>query len=100
MPVYVMLSTIGPDGFHRLNAQPERLREVNDDVEAFGVKILQQYALLGQWDFLTLIDAPDDVTMAKLATKLAARGTLKTTTLKTVDVDEYIASLAQDTDPL
>lgn len=100
MPVYVMLSTIGPDGFHRLNTQPERLREVNDDVEAFGVKILQQYALLGQWDFLTLIDAPDDVTMAKLATKLAARGTLKTTTLKTVDVDEYIASLAQDTDPL
>jgi len=100
MPVYVMLSTIGPDGFHRLNTQPERLREVNEDVEAFGVTILQQYALLGQWDFLTLIDAPDDVTMAKLATKLAARGTLKTTTLKTVDVDEYIASLAEDADPL
>jgi uncharacterized protein with GYD domain len=100
MPTYVMLSTIGPDGFHRLNTQPERLREVNDDVEAFGVKIIKQYALLGQWDFLTLIDAPDDVTMAKLATKLAARGTLKTTTLKTVDVDEYIASLAEDPDPI
>lgn len=100
MPVYVMLSTIGPDGFHRLNTQPERLREVNDDVEAFGVKIIKQYALLGQWDFLTLIDAPDDVTMAKLATKLAARGTLKTTTLKTVDVDEYIAALAEDPDPI
>jgi uncharacterized protein with GYD domain len=100
MPVYLMLSTIGPDGFLKLNTQPERLREVNADVEELGVKILHQYALLGQWDFLNIIEAPDDVTVAKLATKLAARGTLKTTTIKTVDVDEYIAALAQDPDPL
>ena len=100
MPIFVMLSTIGPDGFHKLNTQPDRLREVNDDVEALGVTILHQYALLGQYDFLNIIDAPDDVTVAKLATRLAARGTMKTTTIKAIDVDEYIAAMAEDPDPL
>ena len=100
MPVFVMLSTIGPDGFHKLNTQPERLREVNEEVEALGVRILHQYALLGQYDFINIIDAPDDVTVAKLATKLAARGTMKTTTIKAIDVDDYIASLARDADPV
>ncbi len=100
MPVFVMLSTIGPDGFHKLNTQPERLREVNDEVAALGVRILHQYALLGQYDFINIIEAPDDVTVAKLATKLAARGTMKTTTIKAIDVDDYIRSLAEDADPL
>jgi uncharacterized protein with GYD domain len=100
MPVFVMLSTIGPDGFHKLNTQPERLREVNDEVESLGVKVLHQWALLGQYDFINIIEAPDDVTVAKLATKLAARGTMKTTTIKAIDVDDYINALAQDPDPL
>jgi uncharacterized protein with GYD domain len=100
MPVFVMLSTIGPDGFHKLNTQPERLREVNEEVEALGVKVLHQWALLGQYDFINIIEAPDDVTVAKLATKLAARGTMKTTTIKAIDVDDYIAALARDPDPL
>jgi uncharacterized protein with GYD domain len=100
MPVFVMLSTIGPDGFHKLNTQPERLREVNEEVEALGVRILVQYALLGQYDFLNIIEAPDDVTVAKLATKLAARGTMKTTTIKAIEVEDYINALAEVPDPL
>lgn len=99
MPIFVMLSTIGPDGFHKLNTQPDRLRAVNDEVEELGVTILHQWALLGQYDFLNIIDAPDDVTVAKLATRLAARGTMKTTTIKAIDVDDYIAALAEDPDP-
>jgi uncharacterized protein with GYD domain len=55
-----------------------------------------QYALLGQWDFLNIIEAPDEVTMARIATMLTARGTLKTRTLTAVDVDAFIASLGQD----
>lgn len=93
MPVYVMLSTIGPDGFHKLNTQPERLREVNEDVEALGVKILQQYALLGQWDFLNIIEAPDEGTMAKAAVTLAARGTMRSTTLQALPVDTLLEAL-------
>jgi uncharacterized protein with GYD domain len=93
MPTYVMLSTIGPDGFVTLREHPQRLLEVNADVEAMGVKVLHQWALLGQWDFLNVIEAPDEATMAKVATTLAARGTLKTTTFTAVDVQEFIDKL-------
>lgn len=93
MPIYVMLSTIGPDGAATLRENPERLKDVNSDVEAMGVKILHQYALLGQWDFLNIIEAPDEVTMAKVATTLAARGTLKTRTLQAIDIDAFLAGL-------
>jgi uncharacterized protein with GYD domain len=95
MPKFVMLSTLGPDGSARLRENPERLREVNSDVEAMGVKVLQQYALLGQWDFINILEAPDAVTMAKVATSLASRGTLKTMTLPLVEIDDLIASLQQ-----
>ncbi|CAN5212662.1 GYD domain-containing protein [soil metagenome] len=90
MPKFVMLSTLGPDGHARLREQPERLREVNADVEAMGVRVLEQYALLGQYDFLNILEAPDELTMAKVATTLASRGTLKTLTLTAVEVEDFI----------
>ena len=93
MPKFVMLSTIGPDGYARLRDSPERLREVNADVEAMGVKLLHQYALLGQYDFLNIIEAPDELTMARVATALSARGTMRTVTLHALDVDDYIHAL-------
>ena len=93
MPKFVMLSTLGPDGSARIRENPERLREVRDEVEAMGVKVLQQYALLGSWDFLNIIEAPDEVVMAKVATTLASRGTLKTMTLPIIDIDTFIEGL-------
>ncbi len=94
MPKYVMLSTLGPDGHARLRESPERLREVNADVEKMGVRVLGQFALLGQYDFLNILEAPDEVTMARVATTLASRGTLKTLTLTAIDVDEFIAAMS------
>ncbi len=93
MPKYVMLSTLGPDGSARLRENPERLREVSTEVEAMGVTVLEQYAVLGQWDFMNIIEAPDDMTMAKVATTLASRGTLKTMTLPIIAVDDFIDAL-------
>ncbi len=93
MPKFVMLSTLGPDGHARLLDSPERLREVNADVESMGVKVLEQFALLGQWDFLNILEAPDETTMAKVATSLAARGTLKTMTLTAIEVEDFIAAM-------
>ena len=93
MPKFAMLSTLGPDGSARLSENPERLREVSQEVEAMGVTVLQQFAVLGQWDFLNIIEAPDEVTMAKVATTLASRGTLKTMTLPIIDIDTFIAGL-------
>ena len=91
----MMLSTLGPDGSARLRESPERLREVSTEVEAMGVHVVAQYALLGQWDFLNILDAPDAATMAKVATTLAARGTLKTMTRPIIDIDEFIEALTQ-----
>jgi len=93
MPKFVMLSTLGPDGSARLRDNPGRLREVRHEVEAMGVRVLEQFALLGGWDFLNIIEAPDEITMARVATTLNARGTLKTTTLTAIDVEEFIAAL-------
>jgi uncharacterized protein with GYD domain len=93
MPKFVMLSTLGPDGSARLRENPERLREVSAEVEAMGVKVLEQFAVLGQWDFLNIIDAPDEITMSRVAMTLASRGTLKTMTLPIIDVEEFIAAL-------
>ena len=95
MPTFMMLSTLGPDGSARLRESPQRLHEVNRDVEQMGVKVLAQYAVLGQWDFVNILEAPDQVTMARVATTLAARGTLKTTTLPIIDVDEFIAAMGE-----
>ena len=93
MPKYVMLSTLGPDGSARLRDNPERLREVTAEVEAMGVRVLDQYALLGNWDFLNILEAPDEQTMARVAITLAARGTLKSLTLTAIPIDDFIARL-------
>ena len=93
MPKFVMLSTLGPDGYSRLRDDPQRLLAVNADVEAMGVKVLAQYALLGNWDFLNILEAPDEVTMMKVATRLAARGTVKTLTMAAVEVEDFISKL-------
>ena len=60
MPKFVMLSTLGPEGSSRLRDNPARLKEVNADVEAMGVKVLEQFALLGMYDFLNILEAPDE----------------------------------------
>jgi uncharacterized protein with GYD domain len=93
MPKYVMLSTLGPDGAARLHESPERLREVSAEVEAMGVTVLEQFAVLGQWDFINILEAADDATMAKVAMTLAARGTVKTMTLPIIDIDDFITTL-------
>ena len=93
MPTYVMLTTVGPDGWARIREQPERINEVTAEVEAMGLTVVAQYALLGQWDFLNVIEAPDEATMARAAVALAAHGTMRTTTLQAVSVDELIATL-------
>jgi uncharacterized protein with GYD domain len=93
MPTYVMLTTLGPDGWATVRENPNRIREVTQEVEGMGLKVLTQYALMGQYDFLNVIEAPDEATMARAAISLAARGTMRTTTFQAVSVDELVESL-------
>lgn len=93
MPTFVMLSTLGPDGMATLSSNPDRIKAVNEEVEAMGARVISQYALLGEYDFLTVLEAPDEGTMAKVAVALGARGTLKTRTLTAMPVDDFIESV-------
>ena len=93
MPKFIMLSTLGPEGAATLRENPERVRAVNAEVEALGVKVLEQFALLGPYDFLNVLDAPDETTMAKVALVLGARGTVKTLTMSAIAIDDYIDAL-------
>lgn len=93
MATYVMLTTLGPDGWQTVREHPDRIRAVKQEVEAMGLKVVVQYALLGQYDFLNIIEAPDEQTMARAAVMLAARGTMRTTTLQAIPIDELVAAL-------
>jgi uncharacterized protein with GYD domain len=93
VPSYVMLSTLGPDGWATVREHPERIREVTQEVESMGLTVISQYGLMGQYDFLTVIDAPDEATMARAAVTLAARGTMRTTTFQAIAVEDLIEHL-------
>ena len=93
--MYAMLSTLGPGGWETLREKPDRIREVAAEVEALGLKVHAQYALMGQYDFLNLIEAADEQTMAKAAIMLAARGTMRTTTLPAIPVEDLIKRLKE-----
>ena len=76
-----------------LNSNPARLREVNRDVEELGARVLHQWASLGEYDFVNIVEAPDDLTIAKVSVMLGARGSAKLESLPLVPIDELLASL-------
>ena len=90
-----MLSTIGPNGAATLLQNPDRLKAVNAEVEAMGVHVAAQWALMGQYDFCTILDAPDETTMARVALVLGSRGTMRTLTLTAIPIDEYVEGVLQ-----
>jgi uncharacterized protein with GYD domain len=93
MPRYVMLSTLTDQGLQTLRSHPERLRAVNRDVEELGAKVLHQWACLGPFDFVNIIDAPDAATVARLSVTLGARGSAKLQSYELMDVDEFLGAL-------
>ena len=93
MAIYLMLTNLTDEGRKTVKEKPERIKEVNKEVEKMGVKILSQYALLGGYDFVNIIEAPDNKAVAKVAVELSSRGTLQTTTLAALSVDEFITML-------
>jgi len=88
MAIYVMLTTLTDEGRKTVKENPKRLKEVNKEVEAMGVKILSQYALLGPYDFVNILEAPDNKAVAKVAMELGSRGTLQTITMAAMSIDE------------
>jgi uncharacterized protein with GYD domain len=90
MPTYIMLSTLSPEGVQTIRNNPARIREVNREVEQFGAKVLAQWATLGKFDFVNVIEAPDERTMARISLELGSRGTGKFETLSAIPIDDFI----------
>jgi uncharacterized protein with GYD domain len=93
MGLYVMLTSLTDEGRKTIKEHPGRIKEVNKEVEAMGVKILAQYALLGRYDFVNILEAPGNETISKVAVELGSRGTLQTMTMAAMKVDDFIKSI-------
>jgi len=93
MATYIMLSRLSPEWVKTLKSNPDRLSAVNHEVEALGAKVLSQYALLGEYDFITVLEAPDPETVARVSVELGMRGTASYQTMAALPVDTFIASL-------
>jgi len=93
MPTYVMLTNLTSDGVKTLKSNPSRVQEVNKEVEALGAKVLSQWAVLGRFDFITVVEAPDHETMAKVSVELGSRGTMMTETLTAISTDDLVKAI-------
>lgn len=94
MASYIMLSTLTDEGRKTLKERPERLQAVNKEVEAMGARVRSQYAVLGGYDFVNVIDAPSNEVMARIVMELGARGTIKVTTMPAMPIDEFVEMLS------
>lgn len=93
MAKFVMLTTLTDEGRKTTKENPERIKEVNKEVEAMGARILAQYAVLGPYDFVNILEAPSNEAVSKVAIALGSRGTLQTMTMAALDIDDFIGSL-------
>jgi uncharacterized protein with GYD domain len=94
MATYIMLSSLTDDGRETIMERPERISEVNQEVEALGARVVDQWAVLGPYDFVNIVEAPDNETIARVSVTLSARGTVQFLTLPALPIDAFIASLA------
>lgn len=93
MRTFLLLSTLSPQGLQTLAATPERLFEVNREIEGLGGRVARQWALLGSYDFLSVVEAPSEEVIARISTELSARGSATFETLVAIPIDEFIEAL-------
>ena len=95
MATYVLLSSLTDEGAATITKKPTRIRDVNKEIQKLGVKVQSQYALLGPYDFLSVVEAPDNETIARVSAELASRGSIKIVTLAAIPIDKFIASVSK-----
>jgi len=93
MPVYVMLTRLTEQGAATIKSKPDRILEVDSQLGDMGLKVMQQYAVLGRYDFVNIVEAPDNATVARIALELASRGSIRIETLAAMPVEDLIGTL-------
>ncbi len=96
MPVYVMLTRLTSQGAQTLKHNPQRIMDVDQQLAGMGLKILDQYAVLGRYDFVNIVEAPDDATIARISLELSSRGSIHIETMRGVPVGEFVAGLKKE----
>lgn len=91
MATYIMLSTLTDEGAKTIKENPNRIKEVNLEIEALGVKVISQYATLGQYDFVSIVEASDNHTIARVSAELSSRGSIRLQTLAAIPIDDFIS---------
>ncbi len=94
MATYILLSTLTDEGAKTIKSNPARIKDVNKEIEGMGVKVLDQYAVLGPFDFVNIVEAPDNETVARVSAELASRGSIKIMTLAAIPIDNLIKKLS------
>ena len=93
MPTYVTLAQLTLEGVQTVKNIPNRIKEVNKEIESLGASVKAQWATLGQYDFVNIVDAPDEATMARVSMELGSRGTARYESLAAIGIDDFIAAL-------
>ena len=99
MAIYVMLSNLTDEGRKTLKERPERLKEVNQEIERMGARVVTQYAVLGSYDFVNIVEAPTNEVIARISVELGSRGTLQLTTLPAMSVDAFVQMIRESHGP-
>ena len=93
MATYILLSSLTDDGRKTIKTRPERIQEVNKEIEAMGAKVVDQYACLGPYDFVSIVEAVDNETIARISVELGARGTVQIMTMPALRVPDFVERL-------
>jgi uncharacterized protein with GYD domain len=93
MPIYILLSTLTSEGRKTIKERPERIKEVNKEIEAFGAKVLQQYSVIGRYDFVNIVEAPNNDAITRVSIELGSRGTVHIMSMPAMSIDEFLAVL-------
>ena len=93
MPIYIMLSTLTSDGLETIKKKPERIMEVGEELKAMGVTVKDQWAVLGDYDFVNIVEAPDNETVARASVEIGSRGSVSMVTMPAIPVEDFIKSL-------
>jgi uncharacterized protein with GYD domain len=93
MPTYILLSTLTAEGRKTIKERPERIKEVNEEIKAFGAKVISQYAVMGPYDFVSVVEAPNNEAIVRVSVELGSRGTVEIMSLSATPIDDFIAMI-------
>ena len=91
MPYYILMSKLTSEGRKTIKENPDRIKEVNKEIEAFGAKVLEQYSMLGPYDFMNIVEAPNNESINKVSIELGSRGTVEIMSMPAMKIDDFIS---------